>query len=201
VFTGLVEDVGRIEGLERRSADAVELIIAPVAIVATELALGDSVAVEGVCLTVTAREAGRFRMLAGPETLARTTLGALRIGSPVNLERALRASDRLGGHIMAGHVDGVGEVAEKRPQGPALFMSFRAPAGILRYVVEKGSIAVDGISLTVNQVDEYSFAVGLIPHTLDKTTLRHKHVGAKVNLEVDIVGKYVEKFVKLGVRP
>ncbi len=201
MFTGLVEDVGRVEAIEHRSADAIEIVIAPSApgpIVAAELALGDSVAVDGVCLTVTAREAGRFRMLAGPETLARTTLGTVRIGHKVNLERALRASDRLGGHIMAGHVDGVGEVAERRQTGPALFVSFRAAAGILRYVVEKGSIAVDGISLTVNQVDEYSFAVGLIPHTLDKTTLRDKHVGAKVNLEVDIVGKYVERFVQLG---
>jgi riboflavin synthase len=135
-------------------------------------------------------------VLAGPETLARTTVGAFRPAGKVNLERALRASDRLGGHIVAGHVDGTGEIASRRQSGPAVELHFRAPREVLRYVVEKGSIAVDGISLTVNRVDEYSFAVALIPHTISKTTLAAKTVGARVNLEVDIVGKYVEKFVK-----
>jgi riboflavin synthase len=195
LFTGLVEDVGRIERAERRG-EAVELEIAPQAIRPEELALGDSVAIDGVCLTVTFKDARRFRALAGPETLKLTTLGAARPGGKVNLERALLPTTRLGGHIVAGHVDGVGELASKRPVGPAVDLQFRAPRDLLRYVVIKGSICVDGISLTVNRVDEYSFAVGLIPHTLEKTTLGDKQIGAKVNLEVDIVGKYVEKFVK-----
>jgi riboflavin synthase len=195
MFTGLVEDVGRVERLERRSEAAI-LVIAPTAIPAEELAIGESISVDGVCLTVEERERGRFRVQAGAETLARTTIGALRAGSRTNLERALRASDRLGGHIVAGHVDGVGEIGGRRAVGPSVEILFRAPREVLRYVVEKGSIAVDGISLTVNRVDDYAFAVLLIPHTLDRTTLGDKHPSDKVNLEVDIVGKYVEKFVK-----
>ena len=194
MFTGLVEDIGRIERADRRGESAL-LEIAPKAIRAEELALGDSVAIDGVCLTVTAREARRFQALAGPETLKLTTLGALRVGAQVNLERALLPTTRLGGHIVAGHVDGVGEIVAKRPIGPAIDFQVRTPRELLRYIVVKGSICVDGISLTVNRVDEYSFAVGLIPHTLEKTTLGDKHVGAKVNLEVDILGKYVEKLL------
>ena len=195
MFTGLVQDVGRIERIERRS-DAAILHIAPAEIPAEDLAIGESIAIDGVCLTVEARERGRFRVTAGAETLLRTTIGALRPQGRVHLERALRASDRLGGHIVAGHVDGMGEIAARRPVGPSVEISFRAPREVLRYVVEKGSIAIDGISLTVNRVDEYAFSVLLIPHTLEKTTLGDKHPGDKVNLEVDIVGKYVEKFVK-----
>lgn len=195
MFTGLVEDVGRVERLERRSEAAI-LVIAPTAIPAEDLAIGESISVDGVCLTVEERERGRFRVQAGAETLARTTIGALRAGDRVHLERALRASDRLGGHIVAGHVDGVGEIAGRRAVGPSVEIVFRAPRDVLRYVVEKGSIAVSGISLTVNRVDDYSFAVLLIPHTLEQTTLGDRHPGDKVNLEVDIVGKYVEKFVK-----
>lgn len=195
VFTGLVEDVGTIARAERQG-DALVLEIAPRAIDAAALALGESVAIDGTCLTVTERNAKSFQVLAGPETLARTTLGRARAGARVNLERALLASARLGGHIVSGHVDGVGEVAVRQPLGPGLEMAFRAPADLLRYVVVKGSIAVDGISLTVNRVDEYAFAVALIPHTLEQTTLGDRQVGDPVNLEVDIVGKYVEKFVR-----
>jgi len=195
VFTGLVQDIGRVERIERRSEAAI-LYIAPAAISAEDLVLGESIAIDGVCLTVEERERGRFRVQAGAETLARTTIGALRPQSRVHLERALRASDRLGGHIVAGHVDAMGEISSRRPIGPSVEIAFRAPREVLRYVVEKGSIAVDGISLTVNKVDEYAFAVLLIPHTLEQTTLGDKHPGDKVNLEVDIVGKYVEKFVK-----
>jgi riboflavin synthase len=199
VFTGIIQDVGRVARVERR-ADSAELVIEPRALDVGDLVIGESIAVEGVCLTVTARAGGGFRALAGPETLARTTLGALRPASAVNLERALRPADRLGGHLVAGHVDGVGEVAHRRPAGPALTIGFRAPPEVLRYVVAKGSIAIDGISLTVNQVDEYSFAVALIPHTIAATTLADKPVGAKVNLEVDMIGKYVEKFVTERLR-
>jgi riboflavin synthase len=199
MFTGLVEDIGRVERVERRG-DSVELEIAPAAIPTRELALGESIAIDGVCLTVTWKDPRRFRVLAGPETMRLTTTGSHHPGGRVNLERALRADARLGGHVVAGHVDGVGEIAVKKPIGPAVEIQLRAPRELLRYVVQKGSIAVDGISLTVNRVDEYAFAVGLIPHTLEKTTLGDKQVGAKVNLEVDILGKYVEKFVMEHVR-
>ena len=194
MFTGLVEDVGRIAALERLE-DAVVLRIQTSAIDAASLALGESVAVDGCCLTVTAKKAGEFQVLAGPETLARTTVGGFQTGTRVNLDRAMLASARFGGHIVAGHVDGLGELASKRPVGPAVELVVKTPPELLRYVVEKGSIAVDGISLTVNRVDGYSFAVGLIPHTLEHTSLADKHVGAAVNLEVDIVGKYVEKLL------
>jgi riboflavin synthase len=194
MFTGLVQDIGKIERADRRG-DSVELVITTKILPAGDLALGESIAVDGVCLTVTARQRERFTVLAGPETLARTTIGGLRPAAAVNLERALLPSDRLGGHIVAGHVDAVGDLAGKKPLGPAVELQIRAPRAVLRYVVEKGSIAVDGISLTVNRVDEYAFSVALIPHTLDHTTLGGKQVGAKVNLEVDIIGKYVEKLL------
>jgi riboflavin synthase len=199
MFTGLIQDVGKVERAEWRG-DSVELAIAPQGLDAAGLELGESIAIDGICLTVTAREVGRFRVLAGPETLARTTVAGLRPGVRVNLERALRASDRLGGHMVAGHVDGVGEIASRRQVGLAVDIQIRAPREVLRYVVEKGSIAVDGISLTVNRVDEHAFGVSLIPHTLAKTTLGDKHPGAKLNLEVDMVAKYVEKFVSMSRR-
>jgi riboflavin synthase len=194
MFTGLVEDCGAIRRLDRRS-DAVVLTIEPSKIDVGELVEGESVAVDGVCLTVTSFGGGQFVVLAGGETLSRTTLGGLRVASTVNLERALRAGDRLGGHMVSGHVDAVAEIATRRDLGANIDISFRAGPEVLRYVVAKGSICIDGISLTVNRVDEYSFAVALIPHTVDATTLANKHVGHKVNLEVDIIGKYVEKLL------
>jgi riboflavin synthase len=199
VFTGLIEDRGRVVRTVERAlpeGQAHDLVVAPDTLAAAELALGDSIALDGCCLTVTARDAASFTVQAGPETLARTTLGAFAEGTRVNLERALLPTTRLGGHIVAGHVDGVGTINAVRPSGPWLVVEFGAARELLRYVVEKGSIAVDGISLTVNRVDGYSFAVALIPHTVAQTGLGEKLVGARVNLEVDIVGKYVEKFVQ-----
>jgi riboflavin synthase len=194
MFTGLVEDIGRIERADRRG-DAAVLVIAPAAIDAATLAPGESIAIDGACLTVTERGGGRFQVLAGPETLARTTLGALAAGDRVNLERALAFGDRLGGHLVMGHVDGLGRIESRRERDANLVIDVAAPAELLRYVIEKGSIAVDGISLTVNRVDGASFSVALIPHTLDHTTLGGKPVGGRVNLEVDMIGKYVEKLV------
>jgi riboflavin synthase len=203
VFTGLVEDVGQVVRVDRRS-DAAILTIRPGAIAVGELALGESVSIEGACLTVTdigrSGAGGTFTVLAGGETLRRTTLGDLRVQSKVNLERALRVGDRLGGHLVAGHVDEVGEIVSKRDLGANLELVFRASAQNLRYVVEKGSVAIDGISLTVNRVDDYSFTVALIPHTVEKTTLAAKSVGGRVNLEVDIIGKYVERLLG-GYKP
>jgi riboflavin synthase len=195
VFTGLVEDMGVVFRVTP-GVDATALSVKPGRIVAAELILGESIAIDGTCLTVTALEGEGFQVLASLETLARTTLGALRPGDRVNLERALRPTDRLGGHIVAGHVDGVAEICSRAPLGAAVDVEFRTPAALLRYVVEKGSVAVDGISLTVNRVSEYAFGVALIPHTLSATTLGDKPVGAKVNLEVDVVAKYVEKLVQ-----
>ena len=203
MFTGLIEDLGTIHRVDRKS-DAAVLVIAPKALATSELVLGESVAVDGACLTVTQIEpsggAGRFTVLAGAETLRRTTLGDLRPQSKVNLERALRLGDRLGGHLVAGHVDAVGQISSRRDLGSNLEIDFRTPPELLRYVIEKGSIAVDGISLTVNRVGDAAFSVALIPHTVANTTLAHKAVGARVNLEVDLVGKYVEKLVA-GYQP
>jgi riboflavin synthase len=194
MFTGIVEDIGRVDRAERRG-DAVRLVVAPAALPAAELVLGESVAVDGVCLTVTERADGWFAATAGAETLRRTTLGELRAGGRVNLERAMRLGDRLGGHLVAGHIDAVGDIASRRDLGANIEIGVRAPAELLRYVIEKGSIAVDGISLTVNRVDDQGFAIALIPHTVDHTTLGAKRVGARVNLEVDMIGKYVDKLV------
>jgi len=194
MFTGLVEDVGTISNL-RRTSDSVVLTIRTNALPTSELTLGESVAINGVCLTVTEFDATSFQVLAGAETLKRTTTGDLRVQGKVNLERAMRLGDRLGGHMVAGHVDAVAKISSRRDMGANVEFGFRAGRDIMRYVVEKGSIAVDGISLTVNKADDASFAVALIPHTVEHTTLADKHVGSGVNIEVDIIGKYVERLV------
>ncbi len=148
-----------------------------------------------MCLTVVQASAGRVALEVGPETIERTTLSELTAGAQVNLERPLRLGDRLGGHMVAGHVDAVGRIETARARGEATDLRITAEPALLRYVVEKGSIAVDGISLTVNQVDERAFEVSIIPHTQTATTLTRKQVGARVNLEADLIGKYVEKLV------
>lgn len=194
MFTGLVEDVGTVVRADRRS-DALVIAVRPDAMAAAELALGESISHDGVCLTVTETARDGYTVLAGAETLRRTTLGDVRVGTKLNLERALRAGDRLGGHLVAGHVDCVGEISARRDLGANLVYTVRAATEVLRYVVEKGSIALDGISLTINRVDADGFDVAIIPHTATKTTLTDKHVGRRVNLEVDVIGKYVEKLL------
>jgi riboflavin synthase len=194
MFTGLVEDIGTVVKADRQG-DALALIVRPGAIPVAELAIGESVCHDGACLTVTATTADSYTVLAGAETLARTTLADARIGSELNLERALRVGDRLGGHMVAGHVDATGVVAAPRDEGANLVYTIAADGALLRYVVEKGSIAVDGISLTVNRVDREGFDVAIIPHTAEHTTFGDKHAGARVNLEVDLIGKYVEKLL------
>lgn len=195
MFTGLIEDVGTVERAEP-GEDAVVLVIAPERLPVGELVAGESVAVDGTCLTVTGTDGGCFTALAGTETLRRTTLGAARPGQTrVNLERAMRAGDRLGGHLVSGHVDAVGEIVHVRDLGANIEVKVAADRALLRYVVEKGSVAVDGISLTVNRASPEAFEVALIPHTAAHTTLAEKSAGQKVNLEVDVIAKYVEKLV------
>ena len=199
MFTGLVQAVGTVTALERGGGGARIEVEAPLA---GELAAGDSVLVSGVCLTATELEGARFRADLSSETLARSSLGALAAGDRVNLELPLRASDRLGGHIVQGHVDSLGEVAAVREDGAGRELWIEAPAALLRYVVEKGSIAVDGVSLTVTAIDERGFGVSLIPETLERTNLGEAASGRKVNLEVDVLAKYVEKLAtpRNGVR-
>lgn len=194
MFTGLVEDLGAVVRADRRS-DALVLTIRPATIDVATLALGESIAHDGVCLTVTAAAAGTYSVLAGAETLARSTLGGVRVGSTLHLERALALGERLGGHMVAGHVDGTAEVVARRDLGANLVLTIAAPAALLRYVVVKGSIAIDGVSLTVNRVDDAGFDVALIPHTVTATHLGERRPGGRVNLEVDLIGKYVEKLL------
>jgi riboflavin synthase len=198
MFTGIVEEIGEITALER-VADPAGGDGARIAIrgktVTSDAGLGDSIAVDGVCLTVVALDGDVFTVDAVPETLARSTLGGRGVGSRVNLERAVRADQRLGGHIVQGHVDGTAELLSREPGERWDRVRFALPPALARYVVEKGSIAVDGVSLTVAAVDAESFTVALIPATLELTTLGAKRPGDRVNLEVDVIAKYVEKQV------
>jgi riboflavin synthase len=199
MFTGLVEDTGAIVAADRSGgpgSEALVLGVRPHRIALAELAVGESICHDGACLTVTEVGGDAYRVLAGAETLARTALGALAVGRRVNLERALRVGDRLGGHWVTGHIDGTGELVARKDLGTNLVLAFRAGPAVLRYVVEKGSIAVAGVSLTVNAVDADSFSVAIIPHTRDHTTLGELAVGDRVNLEADILAKHVEKLVK-----
>jgi riboflavin synthase len=195
MFTGLVEDTGAIASVEAR-ADALVLGVRPRRIALAELAVGESICHDGACLTVTDIGRDAYQVLAGAETLARTSLGGLGVGKRVNLERALRVGDRLGGHWVTGHIDGTGELVTRADLGANLVLGIRAGRALLRYIVEKGSIAIAGVSLTVNAVDDDSFSVAIIPHTRDHTTLGELAPGDRVNLEVDILAKHVEKLVK-----
>jgi len=192
MFSGLVADLGSVAAVDA-TADGVRLTVSTP--LAEQLADGDSVTVNGVCLTANDVAADRFGADVMHETLQRSTLGAVSAGAHVNLELALRAADRLGGHIVQGHIDGVGTVGEVREDGFARVVTIEAPAAVLRYVVVKGSIAVDGVSLTVARIDDDGFDVSLIPETLQRTSLGAAAPGMTVNLEVDVLAKYVEKLV------
>jgi len=192
MFTGLVAGRGHITAADR-SDDGIRLTVQTP--LAGELALGDSVAVNGVCLTAVTTDGEAFAADVMNETLARSSLSDARVGSDVNLELPLRASDRLGGHVVQGHVDGLGTVASVTDDGFARRIRITAPADTLRYIVEKGSIAVDGVSLTVAGMDSESFTVSLIPETLQRTNLGQAEPGTRVNLEVDVLAKYVEKLI------
>lgn len=198
MFTGLVETLGTVRQV-RADAAGRTLTVAAAAI-AAELAIGDSVAVNGACLTVVERAAETCTFQAGPETLRRTNLGALTAGDRVNLERSLRLSDRLGGHLVQGHIDGVGLIAERQRQGDWEMVWFSCAAELTRQMVSKGSVAVDGVSLTLVDVADERFSVALIPHTLALTTLGFKKAGEAVNLETDLLAKYVAKYLD-ALRP
>ncbi len=191
MFTGLIESLGTVSSITR-TANGIRLSLKPSD--PFELHIGDSISVNGVCLTATT-DSGDIAFDVSPETMKSTNLGELTVGNRVNLERAMRLSDRLGGHIVTGHVDGVGTIREKRQSGEYTFYTFETPPPVTKYLVKKGSVAVDGISLTVVETDSRGFSVAIIPHTLAVTNLGDKGMRDRVNLEADIIGKYVEKFV------
>lgn len=193
MFTGIIEEQGIVRSLAVQQESARLTVSAQK--VLEDVRLGDSIAVNGVCLTVVAFFAHEFTADMMPETLRKTNLAYLKPGDRVNLERALALGGRLGGHLVSGHVDGVGLITEKRPEGNAVIFRFQAPPGVIRYVVPKGSVAIDGISLTVADVRDDTFSVSVIPHTAAMTTLGVKKAGDKVNLENDMIGKYVDRLL------
>lgn len=199
MFTGLVEEVGTMQGLARGSKKCVLTVGCHKVLEGTQI--GDSILTNGICLTVTNMGANYFTADVMNETLARSDLGTTRPGSPLNLERAMPADGRFGGHIVSGHIDDVGTIAKIEEDDNAVWFTVDAEKSLLHYVVEKGSIAMDGISLTVAYVDDKCFKVSLIPHTREVTNLASKRVGDPLNLETDIIGKYVEKFVTGGPAP
>lgn len=197
MFTGIIEEVGHVKSLHRGAKSFTLEVEASLVMEGT--AVGDSIATNGVCLTVTCLTGHGFTADVMPETVSRTALGELTAGSPVNLERALSLQTRLGGHIVSGHIDGTGRISNRRQDDTALWLTIECDSHLLRYIIEKGSITIQGVSLTVARVDDHSFAVSLIPHTQAATTLHQAHIGDRVNLENDIIAKYVEKLC--GVAP
>ena len=193
MFTGIVEGLGEVVKKTPLARGIRLEIRAPFDLSDTNL--GDSIAVNGACLTVVALQGESFAVDVSPETLRRTTLGGLTPGTKVNLERALRLGDRLGGHLVSGHVDGIGEVLWREERGEFIFFGLKLPPGLSRYVIEKGSIAIDGISLTVNSVQGDEIQLAIIPHTAQITTMGFRRPGDKVNIEVDLIGKYVERLL------
>ena len=193
MFTGIIAALGSVRRLTRRGEDALLEIETPLDL--EDVRIGDSIAVSGACLTVTAKAGRVFTADVSAETLSRTTLKSLAAGDRVNLEKALRVGDPLGGHIVLGHVDGVGKIVEKIPHSGSLIFGFEIDAGMCRYVAIKGSITVDGISLTVNRCEKNRFYVNVIPHTIAATTLGFKKAADEVNIETDILARYLEKLV------
>ncbi len=195
MFTGIIEETGEIISNQKGAKSAVLTIKGD--LIFSDLKLGDSVAVNGVCLTVADLTNHQFKADVMNETLSRSNLGMLQTGSKVNLERAMRADGRFGGHIVSGHIDGTGRITGIRKDDNAVWITISAPENILRYIIEKGSVAIDGISLTVAKISDNDFSVSVIPHTGKSTTLLSKNLGSTVNLENDIIGKYTEKLLKI----
>jgi riboflavin synthase len=194
MFTGIVEEMGAVSSVEQTLGGTRVTILAST--VLGDLKAGDSISINGTCLTVVAKGEQSFVVEVSPETLSVTTLGRLGGGAPVNLERAMRLNERIGGHLVAGHVDGIGRIRSRRQEGNAIVFVIDAPPDVLRYCVHKGSVTVDGISLTINEVTDHSFAIAVIPHTATVTTLGLKQVDDEVNLESDLIGKFVERLLQ-----
>lgn len=194
MFSGIVEEMGAIKSVEKGLAGARVSILASK--VLEDLAIGDSISVSGICLTVIDLGEQEFSVDVSSETLKKTTLDTAAPGTPVNLERAMRLNERIGGHLVTGHVDGIGMIRRRDAEGNALHITIEAQEDLLRYCVQKGSITVDGISLTINAVSDKSFTVTIIPHTAKATTMGVKQIGDLVNLETDLVGKYVERLLQ-----
>lgn len=199
MFTGIIEEVGTVISVQKGAASSFIEIKAET--VLSDVHLGDSIAVNGVCLTVISFSSASFRADVMNETLSRSSLGSLKQGSPVNLERAMAADGRFGGHIVSGHIDGTGIITDIKKDGIACWYTISANPVIMRYIIEKGSVAIDGISLTVARAGNGFFAVSIIPHTAAKTVLSVKKIGDTVNLENDVIGKYVEKLIKTENSP
>jgi riboflavin synthase len=194
MFTGIIQAVGKIAAIEQKGDDA-RLRIDTVSLDMSDVNTGDSIAVSGVCLTAVEHSASGFTSDVSGETLSRTTLGQLRTGDAVNLEKALTLNTPLGGHLVSGHVDGVGTVVSREAEGRSVRFRFEAPDALARYIAEKGSICIDGVSLTVNAVNGVKFDVNIVPHTLAETTLDNFQPGSKVNLEVDLLARYLERLM------
>lgn len=194
MFTGIVEEMGAVISLEKSLAGTRMTLLAST--VMSDLKIGDSVSVNGICLTVISKSESNFAVEVSPETLSVTTLGLLAAGTPVNLERAMKLNERIGGHLVAGHVDGVGTIRSRHQEGNAIVFTIEAPQDILKYCIVKGSITVDGISLTINDISNHGFSIAIIPHTAKVTTLGLKQVNDPVNLESDLIGKYVERLLQ-----
>jgi riboflavin synthase len=196
MFTGIIESLGTVKSVRPGGGQSLQLTVtADFDLEGTRI--GDSIAVSGACLTAVALQGRSFTVDVSPETAARTTLGLVKMGDRVNLERALRLSDRLDGHLVSGHIDGIGRLESRQSFENAIVMNFSAPSEILHYMIAKGSVAVDGISLTINRIDSKGFQVSVIPHTAKITTMGFKPIGAPVNIETDLIGKYVERFLTL----
>jgi riboflavin synthase len=194
MFTGIIAAMGSVKRITRKGADA--LLSVETVMPLEDIRIGDSIAVNGACLTVTEKAGRVFTADVSAETLSRTNLGVLKAGNPVNLEKALRFSDFIGGHLVLGHVDGQGKIQEKASRADSIIFGIEIPESLMRYIVEKGSIAVDGVSLTVNRCEKSRFYVNMIPHTAQATTLGVKKSGDGVNIETDIIGKYVERLLQ-----
>jgi riboflavin synthase len=194
MFTGIVEEMGAVTSMEQTLQGTRMTILAST--VMRDLEIGDSISINGTCLTVVTKGEQSFMVDVSPETLSVTTLGRLTGGAPVNLERAMKLNERIGGHLVAGHVDGVGTIRTRRQEGNAIMFVIEAPREVLRYCVPKGSVTVDGISLTINELTDHAFSVAVIPHTAAVTTLGVKQVGDAVNLESDLIGKFVERLLQ-----
>jgi len=193
MFTGIIEGLGTI--VQVRPVDGGSRLTVTADFSLEGTGIGDSIAVNGACLTAVALQGPRFTVDVSPETLSKTTFKTVKIGDRVNLERALRLSDRLDGHLVSGHIDGLGAITGKQSQGNAIVVTFSIPETLSRYMIPKGSVAIDGVSLTINSCDKQSFNVSIIPHTAQITTIGLKKTGARVNIETDVIGKYVEKFL------